>query len=40
MQGYNYNEIKTSSIGLYKEKGSKFIAYYYPIYSKSKYEKN
>ena len=40
MQGYNYNEIKTHSIGLYKEKGSKFISYSYPVYSKSEiYEK-
>ena len=29
-----YKEIKSQSIGVYKEKGSKFIAYSYPIYSK------
>ena len=29
-----YKEIVDSSSGLYKEKGSKFIAYCYPIYSK------
>lgn len=28
-----YKEIKTPSIGVYKEKGSKFIAYSYPVYS-------
>ena len=32
---HDYNEIKTPSIGFYKEKGSKFIAYSYPVYSKS-----
>ena len=29
-----YKEIKNPTTGLYKEKGSKFIAYSYPIYSK------
>ena len=28
-----YKEIKTNSKGLYKEKGSKFISYAYPVYS-------
>tara|TARA_B100000700_G_scaffold288414_1_gene344870 strand:+ start:198 stop:812 length:615 start_codon:yes stop_codon:yes gene_type:complete len=28
-----YKEIKVPTIGIYKEKGSKFIAYSYPIYS-------
>jgi len=28
-----YKEIKTPTTGLYKEKGSKFIAYSYPVYS-------
>ena len=29
----NYREIKSPATGLYKEKGSKFIAYAFPIYS-------
>ena len=29
-----YKEIEAPSVGVYKEKGSKFIAYSYPIYSK------
>ena len=28
----NYREIKSPATGLYKEKGSKFIAYAYPVY--------
>ena len=28
-----YKEIKSPSLGIYKEKGSKFIAYSYPVYS-------
>ena len=28
-----YKEIKSLSLGIYKEKGSKFIAYSYPVYS-------
>ena len=28
-----YKEIKTPTTGIYKEKGSKFIAYSYPVYS-------
>ena len=28
-----YNEVKNHTTGIYKEKGSKFIAYSYPIYS-------
>lgn len=29
-----YKEIKSNTIGIYKEKGSKFIAYAFPVYSK------
>ncbi|MEC7863679.1 MAG: YigZ family protein, partial [Bacteroidota bacterium] len=29
----NYREIKSPATGLYKEKGSKFIAYAFPVYS-------
>ena len=29
-----YKEIKSNTTGLYKEKGSKFIAYAFPVYSK------
>ncbi len=28
-----YKEIKSNTTGIYKEKGSKFIAYAYPVYS-------
>ena len=28
-----YKEIQTQSTGIYKEKGSKFIAYSYPVFS-------
>ena len=28
-----YKEVKTHTTGIYKEKGSKFIAYAYPVYS-------
>ncbi len=34
-----YKEIEKPSSGLYKEKGSKFIAYCYPIYSKEEAQK-
>ena len=34
MVNNSYNEIENPSSGFYKEKGSKFIAYCYPIYSK------
>jgi uncharacterized YigZ family protein len=34
MSQYSYNEIKTCSSSIYKEKGSKFIAYSYNVYSK------
>ena len=30
-----YKEIQTHSTGIYKEKGSKFIAYSYPVYSEN-----
>ena len=30
-----YQEIKFPATGVYKEKGSKFISYSYPVYSKS-----
>ena len=29
-----YKEVKNHTTGIYKEKGSKFIAYSYPVYSK------
>ena len=28
-----YKEVKNHTTGIYKEKGSKFIAYSYPVYS-------
>ena len=28
-----YKEIKNPTIGLYKEKGSRFISYLFPVYS-------
>ena len=28
-----YKEVKSHTTGIYKEKGSKFIAYSYPVYS-------
>jgi len=31
-----YKEVKNHTTGIYKEKGSKFIAYSYPVYSKQK----
>ena len=31
----NYREIKSPATGLYKEKGSKFIAYAFPVYSEN-----
>jgi len=33
MFDYIYKEVKNHTTGIYKEKGSKFIAYSYPIYS-------
>ena len=33
MFGDTYKEIKSHTTGIYKEKGSKFIAYSYPVYS-------
>ena len=33
MLDYNYKEIKSPTKGSYKEKGSKFIAYTFPVYS-------
>ena len=34
----SYNEIQSISTGLYKERGSKFIAYLYPVYTKKEIE--
>lgn len=34
-----YREIKHSSQGIYKEKGSKFIAYAYPVYSEKEVQR-
>jgi len=34
-----YKEIKNPTTGLYKEKGSKFIAYSYPVYSEQEVKK-
>ena len=39
MLDYSYKEIECPSIGFYKEKGSKFIAYSYPIYSRKEVRK-
>jgi uncharacterized YigZ family protein len=33
MFDYTYKEVKSHTTGIYKEKGSKFIAYSYPVYS-------
>ena len=33
MRDDKYQEIKSSTKGIYKEKGSKFVAYSYPVYS-------
>ena len=33
MLNNTYKEVKTHTTGIYKEKGSKFIAYSYPVYS-------
>ena len=34
-----YKEVKNHSTGIYKEKGSKFIAYSYPVYSEDQVKK-
>jgi uncharacterized YigZ family protein len=39
MRNDNYKEITTAKIGIYKEKGSKFISYAFPTYSKEQVKK-
>ena len=38
MSNDTYKEVKSHTTGIYKEKGSKFIAYSYPVYSKQEVE--
>ena len=35
-----YRELNSSSSGVYKEKGSKFISYAFPVYSEKAVKKN